>query len=492
MIAQFFRNAGLMAAAELVARGKAFVIVPLLAHHFGALNYGAWAQVSVLVGIFGPLVAFGTDSAVVRFLPGRPLAEQRRAFSAWVLYLIGASVIVCGALLLAKGTIADWFFGARGEFETFIPLVAATLFVSFLFNSFRSWFRIHNDGKVSAAIIVVQALLGLGAVTLVLAFGYGVYELILLSVLADLLVVAWLFALSSKRYGWAAPDFSVIPGFLKFGLPIVPVAYAMWGLNWMDRFFLLEYGDLAEVGVYALLTSVGYLVIQVAVNPIWAMYPSSAAALYNAGDHATLQRLFERSAGLILALAVPAIAGLFVLEDHIISLLAPEEFVLGTPIAAIVGIGYLLLMLASYYDVALGLVHKQWLASVSIGVAALVNLGLNIVLIPRYGILGAAVATSIAFSAQFVFSLVMAEHYTKLRTRLLFPAKVLAASAAMGATVYGAAAITSGASGGWLAGMVAIGVGAYLLIALTFGIIPPELLRTVPAEIVPARWRRTP
>ena len=435
MIRRFFKNAGILIILELILKLKGLIIIPLLTRHFGTLDYGAWSQVLVLVNTVSPLIILGTDSGFIRHTSGKSLEEQKSSLSAWILFLLGTAVVVCVLLIGLRGGIARAFFNDT-SYTLFIPLACASMCFTMLLNCTKNWFKIHNNAKMYSKIFIYQALLNLAAVIVTLVGEKGVYELVVYTIVADSIVVLWFFVVIWHNYGWGSPDFSVLKPFLKFGLPLVPSGYAMWGLNSMDRIFLVHYGTLSDIGVYSLSYTLGYLIIQIFVNPVWTMYPNNAAELYNQGKTDELQMLFSYSMKIILVLCLPALVGLFVLGEPIISFFATEEFLAGAPLMAIITLGYLFLMLGSYYDTSVGLVFKQYYSTLSLGLACGVNLVLNLLLIPRYLILGAAVATCLSFLFHLAFIYWMARRHLWLKLGVLFPLKITGISLVLGVFLY--------------------------------------------------------
>jgi len=436
MLKRFFRNAGIMAVTEIVLRLKGFIFIPLLTRHFGPLNYGVWSQVGVLVSVFTPLLVLGTDSSVTRYLPGRPIDEQKRLFTAWTLFLAALAFPTAILLVSSRQVLTSGFFGTDPEYQRFIPLAAATLVLNMLLNTARNWYRLQSNAGIYSAVSIAQAVTGVAAVVAMMVLDKGAYELVLYTLLGDLAIVALLFLLMTAGSVWKMPDFSIIPTLLRFGLPLVPTAYAMWGLNWIDRLFLVKYSSLEELGIYSLVYNLGYMIIQVLVNPLWVMYPNASTELYNKNDLKGVQRLFEHTAGVILIFTLPAAAGLLALGRPILATLATPQFTAGAPLMAVVTLGYLFLMLAAFFETALGWVHRQHLCTVSVLSAFAVNMILNFALIPRFTIYGAAVATSMAFLFQLALSYMLARPYRLIAVDMKFPVMVTLASAMMGGAVY--------------------------------------------------------
>lgn len=402
---------------EFIARAKGLVAIPLLTAHIGAAGYGLWAQIAVLAATLAPVAILGTDSAIVRMLPGLPEAAQRASVTAWFIAL-GVTGAATGLVLMVADTqVSTAFFGGDDEFLRFVPLAVATLFASLIRNGVTAWQRVRNQAVLYTSFTIIEAILTLGAIVLVVIVDGGVYDLALYNLVAQAAVIAGFMCAMQVRGEFAAPDFSRILALVRFGLPLVPAGYAMWGLNAMDRIFLVHYSSLTQVGIYSVAYSLGYLVIQLLVNPIWTLFPSRASQLFDRQRPDEVQRLVSISARAMFFLAAPVIAATAVLGGPIIDLMATEQFTAGALVIPIVALGYLAHMFGSFFDIALGLAYRQYLSAFSILAAVLANFLLNLLLIPPFGIKGAAIATSTAFGLQFLFSWLMARRHV----RLVFP-----------------------------------------------------------------------
>jgi O-antigen/teichoic acid export membrane protein len=431
MIRSFFRKASLLAGVEVIARLKGLVIIPLLTHRFHAVGYGVWAQVGVLVALFAPLITLGTDAGIVRYLPGTDRAERNRHFAGWLIAMAAVAVVVCALVALLRNQLAVVAFGEAGEYARFIPLAAASILTTIFLNFSRTWLRLENHAVGLSAITLGQAFLSTLALLAMFLLGQGLYQLVLYSLLADALLGLVMLLWIVSRTGFVRPNFSLLPRLLRYGAVLLPAGYAIWALNWADRVFLVHYTDLRAVGLYSLAYSLGYLLIQVVVNPIWVMFPNVAAASWNEGKRADVQRLFESTAGVMLAIILPAIAGSAVLGDALLRALAPADFGHAGPVLPLVLGGYLCFMLAAFYEVTFGLIDRQVLGLLTVAVACVLNLVLNLTLIPRFSYIGAAVATCLAFVVQLALAALIARRLHLLRTPLGRPLRMVAASVVM-------------------------------------------------------------
>ncbi|MFA6321523.1 MAG: oligosaccharide flippase family protein [Candidatus Omnitrophota bacterium] len=479
MVRNFFKNIRFLSFAEIVLKLKFLVVIPVLTRYFGTINYGAWSQVGVLATTLIPFLVMGTDSAIVRYLPGEEEGKKKRFFSAWFIFLSVVFILVCAVLCFFRSGIASLFFGNSVQLEGLIPLAAATLFINMLLNTERIWFRVNNDARTYSFIAISQSALGVIAILVALFTKAGLYRIVLYGIMADFIVSVWVLAKIWKTYGMSVPNFSILPSLLKYGIPLVPAGFAIWALNYMDRFFLIKYASLAAVGIYSLAYSLGYALIQIIVNPIWAMYPNCASELYNTKDMATLQKLFDYSVKLILFIMLPFIVMALVLGRQILALVATTEFMSGAPVIAIVACGYLFLMLSSYYEVSLGLAHKQYLSTVSAVAACVINFFLNIILVPKYAILGAAFATFLSFLSQLLMSYMFEKRRAMiLKTDVRFVMRISAVSVVTGLVAYGLMLCVNGPGAFQGVFVVISSTMVYLGVALLFKVINIDFVKS--------------
>lgn len=402
-VKRFFRNVRLLALTEIILKFKTFMLMPFLVRHFGVVDYGAWSQVAILVATISPIVVLGTESAIMRFLPGIARERQERIFASWLLFLTGTSLMAGGVLVLSKEFLVKIFWG-NNDFIELIPLAAGAIIVIVFQNTIKTWLRIFDNAKGYSSFLIVQSIFNLLATMLVLIQKKPLYELVLYTLAADIFLIILCFVRIFPYMKFFPLQINEIKKFVIFGSSIVPAGYAMWAINSSDRIFLIQYTDLASIGIYSIAYSMGYLIIQLFVNPIWTMYPNNASNYYNQDKVAELKSLFSQTRELIVMLAIPAICGLYFVGDELLTWYSGYSFSGNSQVMVVIAIGYLMHMMASYDEVSLSLVGKPYLATISIGIAALANLIANMLLIPKYGLLGAAIATLVGFMVQFFIS----------------------------------------------------------------------------------------
>jgi len=213
--------------------------------------------------------------------------------------------------------------------------------------------------------------------------------------------------------------------------------------------------------------------------------------MYQAGDVDGLNRLCRDSTAVIFALAVPACFGLWAVGPWLLPLLGDPSFIDGVPIMPLIGLGYLCLMISAYHEVTLGFVHRQYLSGVAGGIAFAANLALNALLIPVWGIVGAALATFAAFAVQLIFSAIKAKRAVPGWVGPAMPWRVIAASLVMAAMVrllgdrLNLPAIVN------VSVLVAGGVVVYAALAIPLGIVPAAVVASLARRVPLVGWGGT-
>jgi O-antigen/teichoic acid export membrane protein len=184
---------------------------------------------------------------------------------------------------------------------------------------------------------------------------------------------------------------------LAFGWPFVPSAVALAAIDFNDRFFLVKMKGTADVGVYAL----GVRIAAVLVFFLWAFRLAWPAFAYSIKDDEEAKRTYGFVLTYVVAAGAWVATGLSLLSPWLVQVLGPPEFQEAETVVA--PLCFAAVAFGAYVVVVISIGRARRMASnIAItGAAALLNVVLNLVLIPPYGIRGAAFATLSAYVAMF-------------------------------------------------------------------------------------------
>lgn len=200
-----------------------------------------------------------------------------------------------------------------------------------------------------------------------------------------------------------------IQGYAAYGLPLAASLILTLVLGTVDRFLIAAYMDSENVGVYHAGYSLANRTLDVIF--IWlgsAAGPAAIAAL-EFGGRPALEKTAREQSSLMILIAIPAAVGLALVASPLAELLVGENLREGaarvTPWIAASG---LFAGLTTYYfHTAFTLAKATRLMLLAMTVPAIANIVLNIALIPRFGLMGAVVATAISYALGLVASAVI-------------------------------------------------------------------------------------
>jgi O-antigen/teichoic acid export membrane protein len=220
----------------------------------------------------------------------------------------------------------------------------------------------------------------------------------------------------------------------RFGLPLVPSALALWAINFIDRLFVAAYKGQAEVGVYSVAVRVSSAIVflMIAFRTAWPAFA------YSIEDDRNARRTYAFVLTyVVVALSWVALA-LGALAPWLVDLLTAPPFHRAHKAVALLAFGGAAYAGYTVLAIGSGRARKTQLNWVVTGFGAAVNVGLNVLLIPRYGMVGAAIATLASYVALFAGMVLYAQRVYPVPYQ--WRRVLLAAAVAAGLTVAARAA----------------------------------------------------
>lgn len=387
------RSAGFTAVLKAGSTLLAFGASLLYARVLGPHGYGLYAYVLAWVGLLTIPASLGLPGYLVR--EGAKVPESVRWLRRWADRRVLAAGAAAG-LLLAAAALVPQAAGARWLFVIAAPLP--------LLNSLGSvrGALLQALGRVARGqwpVLVLGPAVMLAALA-ILWLWRG--QLDPTEVIAAMTAAAFLPLVVNHlqlRQAVSTPSGRVVDGArIRAALPF------MWlgGLYLLSRRVdLVMLGAMKgghETGVYAVVTRAAELVtlFLLAANGVLAPH---IARLYHEDDRSLLQRLLSAAARRVFLLAAP-LAILFIVAAHpLLDYLYGSGYAEGAIALQILAGAQLFNVLAGPTGTILNMTGHEHLSMWGVGLSVLLNIALNGVLIPLYGIEGAAIATGASLVA---------------------------------------------------------------------------------------------
>jgi O-antigen/teichoic acid export membrane protein len=338
---------------------------------------------------------WGVDTAFMRLYYDCVNARARQRLASTIFFfLLGAN----GFLVVIGVMSAKWLSGETIGAPHAGLFVALTIVNTFIAGFYFIPYQVLRIGERSGQYVSLtfgrSAATIIARVVFVIWMGKGVLGI----VLADIVVTT---ALTLVLIRWFVPlirpVFSrpVIDDALRFGLPRIPHSIAQQILGVSDRYFLKAYGTLTEVGLYSIGSTFG-LALKLFLSAFESAWTPFFLAVMTEPD---APRIYSTISTYIVAVLVLLTAGLCVVAPAVVDLATAPAFHGASAVTPWIAISVMFQGLYLVGSIGIVITKRTMLYPISTGVAAAVTIVANMILIPRYGMLGAAYANVVAYAA---------------------------------------------------------------------------------------------
>jgi len=381
----------------LVSRILAVLLLPLYTRYLTPADYGAVETVVALSAVLVTVLRLGISSAFFRFYfdsqdSAHRLLVVRTSF--WFTMTMATAGLAAG-LALAE-PISQALF-ATGERQWLVRAAFVALWAQMNYEQLTALFRVEERSLQFVSASLTNILITVGAtVAFVVGLRWGATGVVVGNFAGTLCVYAALLAYRREQLGLQL-DRPLLREMNRFGLPLVPSALALWALNFSDRFFLVKLSGADEVGLY----SIGVRLASAMVLLLTAFRTAWPAFAYSIEDEREARRTYGFVLTYLLFVATWLALALGLLSPWLVRLLTTPGFYEASRVVA--PLAFAAAAFGGYIVIAIGVGRARrtqfnWAVT---GAAAGVNAGLNLILIPPYGMMGAAVATVAAYSLMF-------------------------------------------------------------------------------------------
>lgn len=383
--------------------GTIFVLTRLFG---GGAALGAFITAVAGVNLVGRLGQLGTGTGIIRFVAQSDTAghhaETRRILRVGILPAVVVSLAWATILFVWSDDLAPFIAdpgatrAVANYLRWFAPILPAIALLGSLANSTRAFGTMRPAALADNILrpgLQFLALVVLWAVAIdtpsVVSFWYWAPTVV------AVLLLGWSLARQLATRPVAAGDAPsswrpLIRRYWAFTLPRSVSGIFATIIEWSDALFIAGLAGTAQAGVYTAATRLlilGRTVQNAATN---ALRPQISRLLGN-GEMGPAQATYHLATTWSMTLTWPWFLAMAIFAEDFLSILGPE-FLIAAPAIRILAIGWLLGTALGPVTAVLEMAGKSTLSMVDLGLAMVINVSLNILLIPDLGLTGAAIA----------------------------------------------------------------------------------------------------
>jgi O-antigen/teichoic acid export membrane protein len=436
-------------ASSVISKLIAVALLPLYTRYLTPADYGA-AEV-LITGVIAAsiVIRLGIIEALLRFYyqaDEDPKEVVKTSFAS----LFWTTTAGLALALPFAGPISQLLLGHSDA-----GLVRVAIFGLWVFTMFEfllALFRLDERAKAFFAFTVSNVLVTIPAtVWLVVGQDEGARGLLLGQYGTGAVFLAALLV-TQRRHLSLVPDFALLRRLIRFGLPTMPAELSLYSLNFIDRVLIVRLVGLGDAGLYSLSVKFAQAV-NVLVKGFQLAWPPLA---YSIRDDDEARNAYAVIVTWFVSVTMFMVAGMWLLSRWIVRALAAPEFFGSYKTIGLVSTGVMLYALYLVLVVVLGRTGRTEYNFPATGAGTIVNIGLNLALLPSLGIVGAGISLVASYAVVLVLMYVFTQRlfrvpYEWLRLgQALGLAALLVAAGELLLPTSGAAGL-AGRVGFWLA-----------------------------------------
>jgi len=396
---------------------RSLIFLPIITKSLGAENYGIWSQVIVTLNLLTPILMLRLETACVRYLGSYSDKKtiSKTFFSMLLLIWFSVSMVVI-LIFLFPDKFSFFIFGDEKLFiftQFFSIMLLIRVTQSFIINYYRTF----NKFKTLSYINITQSFSEIGLMLLfILYFNIGLKGAFLSVILVETISISVMLIYIISNIGFSINSAIKIKmkSYLKYSIPLIPEGALFWVINLSDRYVIVHLLNLTQAGIYSASYAMAGAVTFFTVPISYVLFPT-ISKLWQNNDVAGTKEYISKSIQYFLLLAIPSTTGICYLGPYILNSLTTSEFMTSRLLISLIVLSYVSWGVYQMLYYIIHLKEKTYLVPLLFGSIAILNLSLNFILIPIYGIIGAAISTFISFIILLIFVIFFSKRWLTLK-----------------------------------------------------------------------------
>lgn len=411
---RLLKNMSIYGIGGIIAKAIQFLLLPVYTRVLQPADYGSLELVYMVAGLIGILYGFMISSGYLRsYYDGKDDTYRDMVLGSAFWFTFFSSLFFAALSVVFAAEIADSVFKFDGG-DTFIVLISVSTAIKAHSLVLYNLLMVRERARTYVTVNATTLLVTMGVTIYFVVFlGWAVKGILVALVIAYSVEFLILSVLLLRKTVFKYSHMAV-KEMLKFSIPLIPLQIASFILTLSDRFFLQEFRDLEDVGLYSLGYKFAAILPLLTVEPFRAFGPHIFSLIDDPGKCKQTLADFSRyylAGGLFFALVIS------MFSREVIMVMSDRSFYSSYKVVYLLCIAHVFFGLSSVTSYAINIVRKNWTISLAWLVAAGINILLNFLLIPQYGMIGASIATLVSYFAVMLGNLIVIKYVYPMRFR---------------------------------------------------------------------------
>ena len=403
--------------AQVFTSGLNYLLIALLTG-VGAEVYGTWVLVLFFGAYVTPWVSLGLENSLEKFLPG--LRQNTYAYNAWIAARKTSFLasVIAGIIALFLGEIIAEILFDDSEQYILVILASLIFFSESQLAIGAAVLRAREEVRIISNLNIFRSVVDLMGISIFSIFTNNVELLLSIKILVcvSFIVVQQFYIKKILKDEKTENNYSApICVYINFGLPMVPANFIWLLMAGIDRFMLNKYGNVVDVALYSLADSIAISINNFSKPIGQVIKPRIANVVHSQPQEEAVY--ITKAIKFQALLLLPGCVLISALSSDIINFFFGSEFLRSTEFIPILCCAHLFIAVGGALNNHVLFRRGSAVFLYFLPLCLLVNVVVNIFLIPKYGGFGASISTLVSHLVYIVSLIILTEK--RIREQLL-------------------------------------------------------------------------
>jgi len=403
----FLKNVAYYSVPIWVSFALNFISVPIKTRLFLPEEIGKINLFSTYLTMFIQIALLGLDQAFVRFYYEPPKNNTKQSLMRiCLIFNICTATIISIIIFLIRKKLSNAIIG---EYNIYIIIyLAICIYANIFLRISNLYYRMENNVIMYSIQVIILAIIG-KILYAVVAFWNPKYNYAILVITLGYLLVSIIYFIIQKEIltdVYTEYNKETIYSIFKFGLPLIPVTLLSWLNNSIGQFFLKKYSNFSTIGIYSNAIAIASIIslIQTGFNTYWSPF---VYANYK-NENSKIKVIHQ-----VLTYVMVTVGLAIIFNQDIIFLLIGQKFKSSKVYFPLLLVSPICYTVAETTGIGINISKKSYLNAITFGCSVIVNIFLCYILMPKLGVIGAAISAAISGIIMLIIKTFIGERYYK-------------------------------------------------------------------------------
>lgn len=385
---------------QVLSKAISFILLPIYVNEIGLDGFGQLAVVDAILDFIASFTIIGVYSGYIRFYREYEENERRTLKNTAISFALIMSIFDVIATVILGSFISKYIFDFGNSYYILILVVLRSIFSQLVILLMCDYSLNYKAGiyvKLNLAGLLLNLVFTIVFVVLMKRGISGIYEGYVFS---NLILFTYLGFINHAEYKFGI-NIKMLKNMLIFSGGLIPSCIASTVLTLSDRYFLKGYRSLTETGIYSIGYKFGMLIGPLFIEPFSQIFTPYKFSIWKDSDAEkkfNVVFLKYHIVGCFIMLAI------CIYSKSMILFLTSKDSIAAYKIVPLIAIVYFFYGKSCFYCLGIQIKNKTYLDGIIMLLAGAINLILNVMLIPKFGMYGAALSTIVSYiSMNFIY-----------------------------------------------------------------------------------------